>query len=204
VGEAKLEKGRECFLNVTGRHFKVRIVDVAQDTIHVSFPGKDYPVEGVGAVLEFHDDEGFTYYATHVVKGPAEKGQGVVLHRQADPKRSLHRDCFRAPTDLTVQVKERDHARHYDAALVNLSAGGALVRTDAPVDFSASVDLTLSLPGEPAYTLSGQVVHVAEADEGRGPEGRYVGVRFADVPDHVADSITRYMGSVLRELYPPD
>lgn len=204
AGEAKLEKGRDCMLRVTDRYFKVRILEVGSDTIRVSFPGKDYPVDGVGAALEFHDEEGFTYYTTEVVKGPTHKGEGVVLRKQTDPKRSLHRDCFRAPTDLTVRVKERDHARQYDAALINLSAGGALVQTDAHFDFSTEVDLTLSLPGEPMHTVSGHVVHVADAEERRGTAGRYFGIRFTGVPTDIESSITRYMWSVLREMYPPE
>ena len=204
TGGAKHEKGRECLLKVTDRYFKVRILEVGSDTIRVSFPGKDYPVDGVGAALEFHDDEGFTYYSTQVVEGPTHKGAGVVLRKQTDPKRSLHRDCFRAPTDLTVRVKERDHARQYDAALVNLSAGGALIQTDAPFDFSTAVDLTLSLPGEAMHTVSGHVVHVADAEERCGTARRYFGIRFTGVPTDVERTITRYMWSVLREMYPPE
>ena len=64
TGETGLAEGVECLLNVTGRHFKVSVQSVQGEVVRVSFPAKDYPVAGMGAVLEFHDEVGFTYYTT--------------------------------------------------------------------------------------------------------------------------------------------
>lgn len=197
-----IEKGQDCLLNVAGRHFKVTILEIRPDAIKVSFPGKDYPADGMGAMLEFHDDTGFYYYAMEVVRGPRTKGDGVVLRGTDEVRRSMHRDHMRMPTDLTVQVKEQIHVRKYDAALVNLSGGGALIHTDAPFDFSTVIELTLSIPGEPAFTILGQIVHVTDQT---GPNNRRMyGVRFMDVDPETSAYITRYIWQRLPELYPPN
>lgn len=204
AGKGELQRGRECFLNVTGRHFHVTILEVGADTVRVSFSGKDYPIEGMEAILEFHDDSGFTAYSTRVIEGPGQKGEGLRLKCLADGKRNVHRDCFRAPTDLTVQVKEQVHVRKFDAALVNLSAGGALLQTEAEFDFSTVVEITMSLPGEPSCVVLGQVVHVAEAPKRYNAPSHFYGIRFLNLEPEVQDGINRYIWNRLRELFPAE
>ncbi len=203
TADVTVEQGAECLLNVIGRHFKVKVLEAGPDTFRVSFPGKDYPVEGMGAVIELHDEKGFYYLRTKVLEGPEVKGEGILLQRTGEIRRHLHRDRVRVPTDLIVQVKEQIHVRKYNADVINLSVGGAQIRTDAPFDFSSIVELTLSLPGEPACTALGQVVHAAEDDQPRpnGPH-RFLGVRFIDLDPDAERSIARYIGQRLRELYP--
>ena len=198
----KIEKGAECLLNFVGRHFKSRILEVGPETFRVTFPGRDYPVPGLNIVLEFHDDLGFYYMPTLVVEGPQNQPGGITLRKAAEVKRSTHRDSFRVPTDLTVRVRDHIHVRRYDAALVNISAGGALLRSDAPWDFSSTLEITLSLPGEPLYTLLGQVMHIATCTRcGQQPE-RVFGVKFIGIDPEIERAVTRYIFTRLPELYP--
>lgn len=198
----KIEKGAECLLNFVGRHFKSRILEVGPETFRVTFPGRDYPVPGLNIVLEFHDDLGFYYMPTLVVEGPQNQPGGITLRKAAEVKRSTHRDSFRVPTDLTVRVRDHIHVRRYDAALVNISAGGALLRSDAPWDFSSTLEITLSLPGEPLYTLLGQVMHIATCPRcGQQPE-RVFGVKFIGIDPEIERALTRYIFTRLPELYP--
>ncbi len=199
--QPKIEKGQECLLNVTGRHFKVRIIEIDADTIQVTFPGKDYPADGMSAVLEFHDETGFHYCSTEVIEGPRSTREGILLRNASDMRRSFHRCNVRIPTDLTVQVKEQIHVRRYDAALVNLSAGGALIRTRATFDFNTVIDMTLSLPAEPAVKIMAEVVHVME--QVGGDDQRTYGLRFLDLEPEVVKSITHYIWQRLPGLYPP-
>ncbi len=202
--DAKLEKGKTCLLNVTGRHFQVEILEVGSDTVRVTFPGRDYPVEGISAILEFHDSTGYTYYTTEVEQGPTLEDSGIVLRQRSEAKRSLHRDCFRAPTDLTVQIKDHEHVRKYDAALLNISGGGCLIKTEAEFDFSTMVDMTLSLPGESTTTVLGQIVHVAQSHAASRTPSHLYGVRFVDLAPDIEQMITRYMWDRLRDMYPPE
>ena len=198
----KIVKGAECLLNFIGRHFKSRILEVGPETFRVTFPGKDYPVPGLNIVLEFHDDLGFYYIPTLVVEGPQKQPGGITLQKANEVKRSTHRDSFRVPTDLTVHVRDHIHVRRYDAALVNISAGGALLRSDAPWDFSSTLEIMLSLPGEQLYTLLGQVMHIATCPQcGVQQTERVFGVKFIGIDPEIERAITNYIFTRLPELY---
>ena len=157
----------------------------------------------MGAVLEFHDEVGFTYYTTIVESGPPNEGGSIALRLQGDAQRSTHRGCYRASTDLTVHVREQDHVRKYDASLVNISGGGGLIRTGAEFDYTSVVEMTLSLPGESTLAVQAQVVHVDDAPKHGDSPSHYYGLRFVDVEPDVEQAITHYMWDRLRELYPP-
>jgi c-di-GMP-binding flagellar brake protein YcgR len=196
-------EGNRCLLSFMGQHFMVDLVEVGEDSIRVTFPGRDYPVAGMPVDLEFHDKGGFNCYRSEVLEGPERTGTGIVLRRPTEPRRTQHRDTCRVPTDLTVQVKDHIHIRRYDADLVNLSAGGALIMTQAPFDFTTTVELALSLPGEPRHEMLCSVVHMNEAASGRtgdAPKNLF-GLRFISPEPDVSRSITRYIWQRLRELY---
>lgn len=180
----------------------VTILDLSGDLVRVSFPGRDYPIEGIAASLEFHDENGFYYVPAEVIEGPMDGADGVVLRRTPEVRRNTHRRSFRVPTDLTVQLKEQVHIRRYNASLMNLSSGGALVQTEAPFDFNSVLDLMLSLPSEPPCRITCEVVHIAESVSKTNSPVRYLGLRFIDVDPEVEEAITRYVWQQLRILYP--
>ncbi|HIJ64407.1 MAG TPA: PilZ domain-containing protein [Candidatus Hydrogenedentes bacterium] len=196
-----LQKGNSCFLCFAGRHFLVKVLDVDEETVRVSFSGKDYPIEGVYVDLQFHDEEGFTCYHTIVVEGPGD-GRAILLKRPAEAVRNQHRDCCRVSTDLTVQVRDQIHMRKYDAALLNLSTSGAFLCTQAPFDFTTTVEMTLSLPGQPLHTVLAQVMHVADSLDHRGDAERFLGVRFLETDALAGGPITKYIRQRLQELHP--
>jgi c-di-GMP-binding flagellar brake protein YcgR len=199
----EMRTGSTCLLNVIGQYFLVDLIEISEDTIRVSFPGTDYPVPGMSVHLDFHDAEGYDSFEAEVLEGPANTDAGLLLTKPTESRRTQHRDACRVPTDLTVQIKDQIHVRRYDAGLLNLSAGGALIETDAPFDFSTTLELTLSLPGEPLLRILGQVVHIS--DESRAPSPsptRLLGVRFVSLDPEVRKAISRYAWYRLRELYP--
>ena len=198
----ELYTGNRCMLRVAGDHFLVKILDVEKSHIRVTFPGREYPIEGLQVMLEFHDEQGFNSYRSHIVRGPERAGGGLLLARPVDSRRTKYRDSCRVPTDLTVHVKDQVHVRRYDAALVNLSFGGALIVTPAQFDFASTVELTLSLPGEPRHHLIGQVIHATGAPHKYNPNDKTYGIRFIDLAPDAAESITRYIWNRLREIYP--
>lgn len=199
----EMRKGGTCLLNVIGQYFLVDLIEVGEESIRVSFPGKDYPVAGMVVHLDFHDADGFDSYEAEVLEGPAKGEGGLLLTKPSESRRTQHRDACRVPTDLTVQVKDQVHVRRYDASLLNLSAGGALIETDAPFDFSTTLELTLSLPGESQLRMLGQVVHISEEPSQTFPDGRLFGIRFVSLSPEVRQSISRYAWFRLKELYPP-
>ena len=199
-GMCHLAEGLQCFLYVTDRHFLVRVLSLDEETVCVTFPGKDYPVEGMRADMEFHDEGGYCYYATEVLRGPTPGEEGIVLRRPAEIKRSVHRTTCRIPTDLTVQIKDRDHVRRYNAALLNISAGGVLVETDAPFDFSTSIEMDLSLPGESLHTIPCQVVQIIPVAGAQENGMRQLCLKYADLPPDANLSISHYIWRRLQEM----
>ena len=128
--------------------------------------------------------------------------RGIVVRRPVEKKRSLHRESARVPTDLTVRVREQVHVRRYDAALVNLSGGGCMLQMmEAVFDFSTLLEISLSLPGEPLYTILGQVAHSSEAPGNGGHRLHLYGVRFVELDPAAAKAINEYIWQKLRVLY---
>jgi hypothetical protein len=139
-----------------------------------------------------------------VLAGPHTKDGGVLLSRPAELRRNLHRDSCRVPTDLTVQVKDQVHMRRYNAALKNISAGGTLIETEAPFDFSTTIEMTMSLPGESTCLVLCQVVNVVESPSKHAPGGHLYCTRFVGIDPDVHALITRFVWRRLRELYPSE
>lgn len=200
--EGDIQQGNRCLLYAMGQHYMVEILEVKGRKLRVTFPARDYPVAGMGVELQFHDEEGATCYPSRVMEGPGPKGKGLVLEHPTEAKRKRHRKSCRVSTDLTAQVRDQVHLRRYDAALLNLSAAGALLETDATFDFDTTVELNLSLPGEPTHKILGTVVHLSEKPKQGRTRGYYYGLRFIGLERGVTRSLTNYIWKRLAELYP--
>lgn len=195
--------GKSCLLNVMDEHFLVRIVEIGDDFIRVTFPGRDYPVEGMRVYLEFHDEGGFDCYPAFVLHGAGDGNDTIVLEKPTTHRRTHHRVSCRIPTDLTVQIRDQVHVRKYDAAVLNISSGGVLVRTNAPFDFNTTVEFNFSLPGEPQHSALGQVVHISMTDEPQSQaDSQLLGIRFINPDPALVRSINRFVSTRLRDLYP--
>jgi c-di-GMP-binding flagellar brake protein YcgR len=199
-----IQKGNQCLVNLMGQHFLSRLLDLSEDRLTISFPGSDYPASGMHLELQFHDESGFNCYRSQVVAGPLKHPGAIVIKRPKGMDRVTHRRTCRVPTDLTVQVKEVSHVRKYDAALINLSGGGALLKTDAPFDFNSTVDIIISIPRDKTRTIQGHVTHVDRSKAPKESERSTVGVRFANTDSETTQAITDYVWKRLRELYPGD
>ncbi|MCL4216746.1 MAG: PilZ domain-containing protein [Candidatus Hydrogenedentes bacterium] len=200
--KSDLKTGNQCLLHVLNQHFLVEITEVSERSVRVSFPGMDYPVDGMLVSLEFHDKDGFNNYDAIVVEGPQIQAGTILLRRPTQSTRAQHRDSCRVATDLTVQIKDQIHIRRFDASLINLSAGGALLETAAEFDSNTTLEMTLSLPGESTYTVLAQILHVNDTGSRHGECSRVYGVRFISPDAQAVRSIRNYIWRRLRELYP--
>lgn len=191
-----IKVGASCLVSFMGKHYLVRILELDAKTMKLSFPGRDYPIEGLTVHLEFHDETGIDCYSTEVLGGPSTDSPTIIVQRPPERERHQHRAFWRVSTDLTVQIKDQVHIRRYDASVVNLSQGGALLRTDAPFELDNTVEMTLSLPGYPAHAIYGTVVHINTGASNRN--GALIGVRFLNVEPPVSRNITDYIWSQMR------
>lgn len=197
-----LKVGARCLLGAMGQFFLVEIREVNDSSVRVTFPGRDYPVDGMTVTLDFHDADGFNSYSTEVIQGPSHTAGELLLKRPTHCHRTRHRQTARVPTDLAAQVKDQVHVRRYNAALLNISGGGALLECEAPFELGSTVEVTLSLPGEPLLHVLGKVAHVAESPRPAKSGIRVFGVNFMPLPPSASNSITAYIWRRLRELHP--
>lgn len=201
------EVGKTCYLLVMGSRFLSEIRGVAEDTIWVSFPGVDYPIEGMGVELEFHDLDGLVRYHTRVAIGPKEPGDGIVLQRAEAATRLKHRRSWRVPVDLPAQIPAGDDGPVQQARLLDLSGEGALLEAAAGLEIGSAITLSFTLPEQPSHAFNARIIHSGEAEQ---PGQCHYGLLFTEVSHEARESLTWFLwGEIkrthraeLRELYP--
>jgi hypothetical protein len=192
--------GERLLLQLGGSTFLVQVLDCDADTMRISFPGADFPLDNTWVHLEIHDDDGVTSFRARVLEGAKSRGAGLLLEYPNETRRRLHRDAFRVPTDLTAQVRDERYSIRYTADVVNLSSTGALLQMDAPVTEESTLGVTLAIPRERRCHLSGEIVHSRWRRVSPLAVKGLFGVRFLDLPEPTQASLSQYVGERLRHL----
>lgn len=183
------------------QRFLVTILEVKDERIRVSFPGRGFPLYGMLVHLEFHGEGGFSSYQAEVMQSPREAGDGLLLKRPESCQTTSHRLDLRVPAEIEVQFKAHAHPRRNSGKVLNLSAGGVLLECRTPLSVGDSLDLELSLPGARHITTVGQVAFVY-ATEGDADKGYRYGVRFLGLDPEEQRAITGFVWHYLRSAYP--
>ncbi len=192
--KAALREGNECYLKVMDQKFFSKILGVADDTVWVSFPGADYPTEGMGVDVEFHDFEGFLCYHTRVVIGPKQTGDGIILQRSEAATYMRHRRSWRVSTDLPGEMGRGESKAA--VRVVDLSADGAQIDSPKPFDVGTGLHFTFSLPEKPPCTVSCRIIRCSD---GKVSGSWIVALLFTDVPDSVRPSLTWFLYKRIRK-----
>ncbi len=192
--------GNRCLLAVLDQTYLVGVLHLKDDSVRVSFPLHDFPLEGMLVDLEFHDDVGFTRYEATVIQPARAVGDGLLLTRPAEAPHHRHRRHWRVPGDFEVELKGHVHPRKYILPVLDLSSGGVMVQTNAPFEVGGAVDIRLLLPNLDKEILPAQVVYTAasEADPGQ----TRVGVEFVGPDPVIMREISKHIRRRLRELHP--
>jgi Tfp pilus assembly protein PilZ len=196
-----LHVGNECFMLVMDQRYFVEILGLTKDTVWVSFPASNYPLEGMGAELQFHSNNGLSIFHTRVAKGPEKKGDGVILQRSESASFLKHRRSWRVACDLSVMINTLNEARLHEAQLVYLSAEGALVETRSEFDSGELLNVSFTLPNQPTRALRARVIHYDSATMLRSGK---LGLRFTDVPPDSRETLTIFLYREIRERYPKE
>ncbi len=200
---AHFNEGERCLVILAGERFLVTILRVGGDRIQVTFPTSDFPIEGMHVDLEFHDENGYTAYESEVLETPREVGDGLVVKRPpSEMIRNNHRSAWRVPADFSVTMKHHVHPRRVEVPVINVSAGGMLLRTTMEVAVGDSIDLSFMLPGElKADQLLGRVMHVSTPPDAAENE-HLVGLHFVTPDARSREALSKYIWRRLRELDP--
>lgn len=193
--------GNRCLLLLMGQRYLVAIQKADSDTISVTFPIRDFPVEGMHVELEFHDTEGYTRFESEVMVAPKEIGDFLVLRRPPDYLRTYHRGSWRVPVDFKASIKGHVHPRRLNVPVINLSTGGMLILTDAEMAEGDMMEALLPLAALKNEALTCQIIHRADPAHSLGGLVQ-VGCSFVSPdPNHIR-GISDYILERLKELGP--
>lgn len=196
-----LHVGNECFMVVMDHRYFVEILGITTDTVWVSFPASNYPIEGMGAELQFHTPDGCSTFHTRVAKGPEKKGDGVILQRAEASTYLKHRRSWRVTCDLPVMINSLSEARLHEAHLVDLSAEGALVESQSEFEPGDLLNVSFTLPQHPTRALRARVIHYDPPTMLRSGK---LGLKFTEVPPDSRESLTVFLYREIRERYPKE
>lgn len=192
--------GNRCLLLIMQQRFLVSIQKVSDREIEVSFPVRDFPVEGMRVDLEFHDLEGFTRFESEVLATPKETGDFLVLRRPPAYVRNYHRGSWRVPVDFKAEIKGHVHPRRLHVPVVNLSTGGLLILSDGDLAVEDMLEAALPIESLRGEKMTCKVVHRAEEAE---PEGLVqIGCAFVSPDPAHLKLISAYIWDRIRELGP--
>lgn len=199
--DEQLRPGSQCLLLLMGQRFLVSVISVKPDAVRVTFPMSDFPVPGMHVEIELHDESGYTSYELEVLEAPTEVGGGLLLGRPTGMARNRHRSSLRVSADFPVYLKGHVHPRRYTAQVVNISAGGMLLRSEAALSVNDILDVSFALPGErEPQELVAEVVHLSGEASTNGE--RYLGIRFVSPEPASVRALRSYVWRRLRELHP--
>ena len=184
-----------------GQRFLVSIQKVTEETIEVSFPVRDFPVEGMRVDLEFHDMEGFTRFESDVLTAPKELGDYLIIRRPPAYVRNYHRGSWRVPVDFKAEFKGHVHPRRVKVPVVNLSTGGLLVLVDGGFEVEDMLEATIPIPGLVGEKMTCKVAH--RSVEPHGADGLVqMGCSFVSPDPESIKAIATYISNRLKELGP--
>jgi hypothetical protein len=193
--------GNRCLLLIMGQRFLVSIQKVTENTIEVSFPVRDFPVEGMRVDLEFHDMEGFTRFESEVLTAPKDLGDFLVIRRPPAYVRNYHRGSWRVPVDFKAEFKGHVHPRRVHVPVVNLSTGGLLVLTDGGFEVDDMLEATIPIPELAGEKMTCKVAH--RASEAQAVDGLVqTGCTFVSPDPACIKAIAVYISNRLKELGP--
>ena len=193
--------GNRCLLLIMGQRFLVSIQNVTESTIAVSFPVRDFPVEGMRVDLEFHDMEGFTRFESEVLTAPRELGDYLVIRRPPSYVRNYHRGSWRVSVDFKVELKGHVHPRRINVPVINISTGGILVLTDSEMEVNDMLEAALPIPELSGEKMTCKVAH--RAPEPQSVDGLVqMGCTFVSPDPTSTKAIATYISNRLKELAP--
>jgi hypothetical protein len=191
-----------CLIRLMRRHFWVRVVAIDEYGISTTFPGADIPIPGMPIELEVHEEVGYTQFLTEVVDGPIDAAGDLLLKPPLDSYFHKDRGPIRVSTKLTAAIRDSVHVRQFPAHVLNMSSGGVLLRTCAPLDLDTPIELTLDLPTETDHVFLSQIVHISQAPGEAEDDERLFGLYFGSLDPAAERALSRYIFRRIQQMRP--
>jgi c-di-GMP-binding flagellar brake protein YcgR len=191
--EEQLRAGETFLLRAGREYFLSTIESVADRSLEVSVPSKDYPPPGMRVSMDFHDDDGCTIYRTEVIRGPGATKHSARLKRPGPPQRVTHREYTRVETNVPVRFREMGTVAYREGTVINVSAGGMLLQATHEHEFEKLLEIELELPDSPHIAVLGQIVHKAEQVDEEGKPALLYGCKFVKLDRQQRKAIIQHV-----------
>lgn len=120
---------------------------------------------------------------------------------QERPKPVVPEQRDRIRVRMAVEVTLHTETHFYAGLSQNISEGGLFVATYEHLDLGTPLDLTITLPGQPAIEVRGEVRWTREASEYTADFSPGVGVAFCGLPDAAKTVIETFLRTRSPLLY---
>ncbi|MBX7258786.1 MAG: PilZ domain-containing protein [Candidatus Hydrogenedentes bacterium] len=193
-----IKRGNCCHLRVGGKRIPAEVVDVREQLIRLRCPEDGVPTRGSGLTIEFAENGAVAGYFAQVLTAAPGQAREVVLLRSPGLDRIDLRSFLRVPSSFTATVEGVQTGGPAEAQILNISSGGALLRTPARVQVGEPVRVTLTAVEQRPIHISGSVVHIGDEQ----PQTEHsIGVRFLGVDTDGRHAISWYVWKRIEQIF---
>ncbi|MFA6244269.1 MAG: PilZ domain-containing protein [Candidatus Hydrogenedentales bacterium] len=193
-----IKRGNCCHLRIGAKRFPAEVIDVREQLIRLRCPENGVPTRGSGLTLEFPENGAVAGYFAQVLTAAPGETREVVLLRSPGLDRIDLRSFLRVPSSFTATVESAQSGGPCEAQILNISSGGALLRTPAAVLVGEPVRVTLTAVEQRPIRISGSVVHIGEEP----PQTEHsIGVRFLGVDTDGHHAISWYVWKRIEQIF---
>lgn len=183
-------KGTKCSLRIDGRRYPAELVDARDRVLRMQCLEDGFDMQSRGVVVEFEGNGGNAAYFTRFLTAAPDDHTELILLRSANLNCDELRSFLRVPTEIPVSATLEGSPAKFDARLINISSGGALMESDKLPELEYGEKLQLQIVDDPGISVQGELIHFSN---GKPSSNLRVGVRFIDVDDANVRALTWFV-----------
>ena len=173
-------KGTKCSLRIDARDRVLRMQCLEDG----------FDMRSRGIVVEFEGRGGNAAYFTRFLTAAPDDHKELILLRSANLNCDELRSFLRVPTEIAVTVTLEDSPAKFDARLLNISSGGALMESEMLPELEYGEKLQMQIVDDPGISVQSELIHFSN---GKSSSSIRVGVRFIDVDDASVRALTWFV-----------
>ena len=183
-------KGTKCSLRIDGRRYPAELVDARDRVLRMQCLEDGFDMRSRGIVVEFEGRGGNAAYFTRFLTAAPDDHKELILLRSANLNCDELRSFLRVPTEIAVTVTLEDSPAKFDARLLNISSGGALMESEMLPELEYGEKLQMQIVDDPGISVQSELIHFSN---GKSSSSIRVGVRFIDVDDASVRALTWFV-----------
>ena len=146
-------KGTKCSLRIDGRRYPAELVDARDRVLRMQCLEDGFDMRSRGIVVEFEGRGGNAAYFTRFLTAAPDDHKELILLRSANLNCDELRSFLRVPTEIAVTVTLEDSPAKFDARLLNISSGGALMESEMLPELEYGEKLQMQIVDDPGISV---------------------------------------------------